>query len=377
MRVTDVNQLSPERRRDWEAARSHGERENLLVLWDLEDQQAAANAPPSDEAGKKEAAEVKSDAVDELKQPEVSEPVETQTHDQADPTQTVDYWMKLAEENAAKEREAEAEAEKWKKRKGDADRHLEPVQQENAKLKREKAEILDRFEQLEAKFEKLLNGSSRKPEVFLDPNDEFAQNYGEVAERIEQRIAAVRDQMERKYQEEILPIKEKLSFHEAATEQEHAKARILAHRAVVAAAHPDVDDFFNPNKYGPALAEWAKTQSPITGRILNSPVEFDEADLIDVLSRFKLAAGFSKQAKTPSHADIATRVNSHTNVAPPAPPADIFDDVFGEKELNSQLAIINRTVFDAGDKVKNNELQQKAMDDLLNKWERTLTKRYK
>lgn len=374
MKYTDPSQLSEKRRAEWEAASPGGERYNLLKIYEVEDEMAAANAAPSKEDGNNN--ESAQEVVKESVSGEASNAIENETHNQDD-TQSVEYWQKVAQELAEKAEKEEEEAKRWKQRKSDADRHLEPVQQENAKLRKENSALSDKLDRLEAMLEKLsANTAPQKPVVFIDPNDEFAQNYGEIAERLEIVKAQLREEMRSEFKSTISPLQDKLSHQERASEQEQEKARQAAHYMTVKTQHPDIEDFIG-QKYGPALLAWGQTQAPIVGRILSNPYGYEPEDLCDVLTRFKVSSGLTKQAKSPSHADIASKVNSHTNVAQPPLPADVFGDDFGEKELNAQLAMINRRTFDSGSPVTNRELQQKAMDDLLTKWERTLNKRLK
>ena len=265
------------------------------------------------------------------------------------------------------------EADNWKKRKSDADRHLEPVQQENAHLRKEVGALSEELKEIK----ELLKANRSHAPVVLDENDEFVQNYGDVAQYVARREAQLRDEILKELRGEVSPLKEKLTFQERLTTDEQNRAREMSHYASVKALHPDIDDFLPNGKYGPALAEWANTQPPMIGRVMGDPMAFAPEDVADVVARFKSAARLSKQTKTPSPADIASKVNSHTNVAPPPVPPDVFEDYFGNKDINSLMGRINRQVFDHADPVKNMELKMKAMEEAEAKWERTLKLRSK
>lgn len=366
MSFTDVSQLSPERKKEWEEAPNQGVRHQLVKIWELEDANAQAQATPSGEAGQKPDAPKQEPPKDAEPQPVVETKTQQQDVDGVDPSQTIEYWQKRAEEK-------QQEAENWKKRKGDADRHLEPTQQENAKLKAEKSALSEKLERLEAMVEKLASRATSMPD--LDPDDEFDQEYGEVARRIKLVGQQAREEARRQAEELVNPLKEKLSFQENLAIERQNEAKLQAHFAAVKAKHPDIEDFIG-QKYGPALVEWANTRPPYVQRIVQNPVEHDADDVSDIITQFKLATGIAKSVKSPAAADIAAKVNSHTNVAPPPIPVEVFPDNFTEKDFMHLLAQINRTSF-SHDVIENLEKKEAEMGKAEAKWERTLQQRYK
>jgi hypothetical protein len=222
------------------------------------------------------------------------------------------------------------EAEVWKKRKADADRALTPIQQENAKLKKEResqsAELAELKSMLEDRFAELKKQT--KPDE--SPEDDFALTYPDVAERIARAKREMKGEVDKELNERLRKIEEADRRRNESHEAERLEAYRVKHEARVKSKHPDVADYFDPEKKAPALVEWAKTQPPMIGQVLNQPLNYTPEDVIFALDSFKQSLK-SPEPKTPTLGDRVQAAKSIPSIATP-----VEDDLFSEDEMTDK-----------------------------------------
>lgn len=242
-----------------------------------------------------------------------------------------------AEKNFEQEIERlKKEAETWKKRKADADKHLTPVQQENADLKKRmeamaSSEALEEMKAQVRELKEMLVTMQQKPsapaaEIDIDP--EFAETYPDIAAKLRETAAKVEQRLRNEYEGKFKEFDTKVSASEKQAEEAKARAYAEMHFAEVKRHHADIEDFIS-DKYGPALSVWAETQAPIVAAVVANPLQFTPKDVAHVVSMFKTATGY-KQPKAPALGDLAVKLNAPSSVAEP-----VQEDVLTDEEFNN------------------------------------------
>jgi hypothetical protein len=368
-RVRAAYMPTPEQFEALSKVRSFHEKENLLEEFALEamasvEVQPEAQTPPAN-----------------LPKDEVSNVVETETQKQEPeppaPQQPVynEEGQELISGQPVENKDVEfwkKQAETWKKRKGDADRQLTPSQQEAARLRKEAEEARVKYEERLANMESLLKqlaDNKTRKSVELDPDDEVDSNYPDIARKIRATTSELEERIRREQDERIRKIEERNRQFEQASEESQKAVYAQSHFAQLKAIHPDAEDFIS-DKLGPALVEWAKTQpEELMDAILN-PLAHTPQYVGYVITQFKNVTRYTPpSAKKPSLGDLATRVTSSTQVKQPDSDPDVFPKEFTEKNLDLEMRKINN-LYKTQPAVMN-----KAIDDLIAKYERTLNQR--
>lgn len=224
----------------------------------------------------------------------------------AEPVKDVEFWKKVAEDK-------QKEADNWHKRQKDAMHELTPAQQEASRLRNENADLASKLDEINKRIEEM--SKNRVNEVASPEDMEFDDTYPDIAKRIKQERerakAEAKAELEERLKKTEMAHKE-VSEIRARMEKEQEEARLIHHYNAVKAIHPDVDNFLNQT-LGPALVEWAKTQPPYVGRIIQNVAAHDPADVADVITRFKVDTGMSRQVQKPSLGDRVAK----TMTAPP------------------------------------------------------------
>lgn len=326
--------LTPEQQKELDSMTSYKEREEFMELCKLEADYSEGN-PPEPEP-------TPAPAPEPVSQPVVAEPAP------------------VAEVKADEGFDWRAEAETWKKRKGDADRALGPVQQENARLRKEVEASDSKFEDLKSMLLKLQEevAASKTPQrdADLEADEEFAQAYPDVANRIrlaEERAARM---AKASVDERLRAIEEGERIRAEALERERQKAYEERHEAAVRKVHPDLGDLFDPNKLAPRLAVWANTQPPMVKDAVMNPLAHTPEDVAYALSAFK--ASEMPSAAKPSLGDMVQNAKSKTHVADPVQLDYFSEDELSEKNINALL------------RASRND--PAAMDAIVAKYERSL-----
>lgn len=362
---------TPEQMAILEKTRSFKERENLVEMWELEalamqpaDQPEPPVAPaiPAPESKVVETVTQPQEPV--VEPPPVEEPpapVTEATRPAED--QDIEYWKK--------------QAETWKKRKGDADRALTPAQQEASRLRKAQDELTQKYDERLSSIETLLKQmvqTKSQPNVELDPMDEIDSQYPDIARKIKATALisaqSVEERLRKEMDERTRQIEERSKRMEEESVQERQKLYAESHFAQLKAIHKDAEDFFSETKLGPALVEWVKTQPPALQSVVQYPLDHTPQDVGYVISQFKNATRYTppKPVK-PSLGDLAVKANSTTQVRQPDPEPDVFPSNFTEKDIDAQMRRLNNLFKNDPKKM------DEAMDALIAKWERTVTKR--
>jgi len=373
-RIRSAYVPTPEQFEALSRIKSFHEKENLLEEFALEaliaQEQSQAVDKPVDLAPEK-----KSEVVDTQTQSLVDPPKTKQLenepllHDEPPALETesekgVDYWRQLAEKN-------EQEKETWKKRKGDADRALTPAQQEAARLRKESEKYEERLANMEKLLQQLAETKSRQT-VELDPDDDVDTSYPDIARKIKQTTNALEDKLRKENEERIKAIEERNNRFEQENNEREQRMYADAHFVAVLAIHKDASDFFSPDKLGPAIVEWAKTQPEEIMDAITSPLSATPKYVAYIISQFKQATRYAPPpAIKPGLGDLATKVASVTQVKQPDASPDVFPSDYTEKQLDLDMRKVNNMYKSQPD------VMNKALDDLINKYERTLINRSK
>jgi len=249
------------------------------------------------------------------------------------------------------------EAETWKKRKADADKALTPIQQENARLRKEHENASSEIADLKSMFAELnskLDGF--KQPVRPEPDDDFALTYPDVAARIAKAKQEVEGNVDRLVNERLRKIEEDAKQRSASADKDRQEAYRVNHESRVKASHPDVADYFDPNKKAPDLIEWVKTQAPMIAAVANEPLSYPPDDLIFVLNSFKQSQN-KTAPKTPSLGDRVQNAKSVPSVAVPTEQSYFTEEEMTDKHIETLL--------------RNARSDPKKMDEIMDKYERT------
>ena len=353
---------TPEQVKEIEDMSSFQERQNALDLMELEYNEAQGSLPDDESATPevkvKEEVSIPQPSPVEPVQPTAEEPAKHLSDDKPSDERDVEYWKK--------------QAETWKKRKGDSDRALTPAQQEAARLKKDQADSQAKYEERLARMEALLEKAvaQKSAPVDFEPEDEFDTEYADVSRKIKQVTRLSEERIKADYEAKIRAIEERSRKSEAQMEEESRRAYSDSHFAQVKAIHSDAEDFFSDDKLGPALVEWAKTQPNELYEAITNPLGHTPQYVAYVISQFKNVTRYTApQAKKPSLGDIATKAGIATQPRMPEVEAGIFKDSYTGKEFDADLLYLNNHY---NDPVERN----KKMDELENKYERTLIHRH-
>jgi hypothetical protein len=139
-------------------------------------------------------------------------------------------------------------------------------------------------------------------------------------------------------------------------EAERQEAYKVRHELQVKAVHPDVADYFNPDKHAPALAEWVKSQPPMIGNVLNDPLAHTPEDVAFALTSFKNSIK-TPAAKIPSLGDRVQSAKSITTVTEPSKQEYFSEDEMTDKHIETLL--------------RNAKSDPAKLEEIMDKYERT------
>jgi hypothetical protein len=347
---------TPEQMAVLEKTRSYKEKENLVEMWELE---ALASVPVPPKVEEVPVSEVKPKEVEPVVEPpKVEEPPAPEVEPKPAEDQGVEFWKK--------------QAETWKKRKGDADRALTPAQMEAAQLRKQQEDSIKGLEDRFSSLEKLIQGLANRPRaVELDPDDEVDANYPDISRKIKATASSLAETLRKENAEQLRLIDERTKKYEQDGEAGRREVYAQSHFAQLKGIHSDAEDFLS-EKLGPALVEWVKTQpSELQDAIIN-PLSHTPQYVGYVITQFKNATKYTPPAAhKPSLGDLATRAISTTQVKPPDAEPDVFPPNVTEKDINAQMRNLNNLFK------RDPEKLDKVLEELIAKWDRTLTKRNK
>jgi myosin heavy subunit len=269
-----------------------------------------------------------------------------------EPARDVDYWKKLAEEKAKELATKEKEVETWQKRKSDADRHLTPVQQENATLKSEVKELTTQLKELMARVNVTQSSVDYEEQEFNETFPDINKRIAKVKLEANAEIAAMRQELEaiKSRNQELDTIKSHL-------ENSREESRRQQHFAEIKAEHPDAELFFN-SVLGPAFVAWADTTQPVfVAQTVRKPMSVSGKDYAHIIAMFKRDSNMTSSGKKPTLADTVVRATTG------APTIQV--------EATAPTGLLNDSEFENINTLINNTHDPREIEKLMEKYEKT------
>ena len=267
----------------------------------------------------------------------------------------LEYFKKLAETKAK-------EAQVAEDRRKEAQRTLTPVQEEAAHLRKERAAMEDKLNELMTKFDELRSKVDTPTNMTTEDDDlSFSENYPDIDKRIKTIVAKAKAEAEANATEALKrSFEERLKSIENVRKQQEANDFAAKHFSRVSSLCPEAQHYFSPEIY-PAFSEWSKTQAPIITKIVHEPTSFDPVDVVDVLNRFKNIATSKTSGRTPSLGDVVTKVTG----APPSVKTDRSTDTPADLMTNDELNNIDHSL-------KLARKNPAKMSEIMDRFERTM-----